>query len=68
VPHLAPRNPILDYYHVAYEMYEDKDGSVRQCDASGEDPTCADQWATTQLSGTDHLFYLGIDMHCVETP
>ena len=42
VPHLAPRNPVVDYYHVAYEMYEDLDGSVRQCNSTGEDPTCAD--------------------------
>jgi hypothetical protein len=41
VPHIPPQIPI-DYHHVAYEMYEDSNGSVRQCNSSGEDPTCTD--------------------------
>lgn len=39
VPH-TPEST-LNYYHVRTEVYEDVDGSLRICDASGEDPTCA---------------------------
>jgi hypothetical protein len=63
VPHIPPTIPI-PYYHTALEMYEDKDGSVRQCDGSGEDPTCADQWKPWQYSVDDHMTYLGIYMSC----
>ena len=42
VPHLPMRTPVLNYHHVRTEVYVDVDLSMRVCDASGEDPTCAD--------------------------
>jgi hypothetical protein len=54
----------MNYLHVRTEAYEDSDGSVRLCDASGEDPTCADQWPLYKTNGDDHLVYLGVDMVC----
>ena len=65
VPHLPI--PEMNYTHVRTEAYEAKDGSVRLCDASGEDPTCADQWGLLQTNWTDHLTYLGVDMSCVNS-
>ncbi len=41
VPHIPSTTPI-SYHHVKTEMYEDLNHSVRACDSSGEDPTCAD--------------------------
>jgi len=29
-------------------MYEDKNGTLKQCNSSGEDPTCIDQWSALQ--------------------
>jgi hypothetical protein len=63
VPHLPSRVPI-PYHHQTTEIYEDLDGSLRQCDNSGEDPTCADQWATYQCDAGWHMWYLGGYMHC----
>jgi hypothetical protein len=34
---------------------------VRECDGSGEDPTCSDQFYI-DLSVDDHLTYLGVDI------
>ena len=45
VPQVPPQKP-LDYHHVATEMYENENGSVKTCNGSGEDPTCSDQWHT----------------------
>ena len=63
VPHIPTQTPI-DYHHTAYEMYEDSTGSVKQCDVSGEDPTCADQWNLLQQNADDHMYYLGYYMGC----
>jgi len=46
VPHIPPTVPI-PYHHAAYEMYEQTEaysGSVKQCNSSGEDASCANQW------------------------
>lgn len=56
VPAIPLQN--MNYRHSAYEMYEDKDHVVRQCDSTGEDPTCSDQWRKWQLDGNDHTLYL----------
>ena len=61
VPNIPPRIPI-EYHHTAYEIYEDLDGSVRQCDATGEDKSCTDQWHTWQYNADDHSTYLGMCM------
>ena len=57
----------MNYTHVRTEAYEDADGTVKLCDASGEDPTCADQWPLIKTKWTDHLIYLGVDMSCVNS-
>jgi hypothetical protein len=61
----AAHLPYLDqlYYHTHYEVYEDEFGTLRQCDASGEDPTCADQWKQSEWNIDDHLTYLGMCLH-----
>lgn len=46
---MVPHNPSSGvptwYWHTAYEMYEDDAGTtIKQCDASGEDPTCSDKF------------------------
>ncbi len=58
VPNIPPRIPI-QYHHTAYEIYENLDGSVKQCNSTGEDKTCTDQWYSWQYSVADHLVYLG---------
>ena len=31
----------MGWHHTNTEMYEDENGIVKQCDLSGEDPTCS---------------------------
>jgi hypothetical protein len=58
------------FRHTATEIYEDLDGSLRQCDDSGEDPSCAGHWTWKWWvwSWPEHRVYLGhnvVDMlHC----
>mmetsp|Transcript_18335 Transcript_18335/g.30571 ORF Transcript_18335/g.30571 Transcript_18335/m.30571 type:complete len:281 (+) Transcript_18335:33-875(+) len=59
VPHV-PTETVMSFYHICTEMYEDKDGSVKQCDSSCEDTSCADQWALRETNGDDHCQYLGL--------
>jgi hypothetical protein len=68
VPHIPPQTKPLNYTHVRTEAYEDSDGSVRLCNSSGEDPTCADQWALTQTNWDDHDVYLGVPFSCGAMP
>jgi hypothetical protein len=49
----------LNFHHCYYEEYEDKDGVVRQCDNSGEDPTCSNSIDPLLFDINDHLKYLG---------
>jgi hypothetical protein len=60
VPHL-PLDPVMGFFHEPTEMWiEDLTASViKQCDASGEDPTCSDSFSTN-LSVYDHLHYYGV--------
>ena len=59
-PH-TPTSGLPNYYlHTRTEIYEDSDGSYRVCDASGEDPTCSNQWHSYQLSNADHYVYMGM--------
>ena len=45
VPHLPPKeNLLLGYHHSRYELYQDENGKIKKCDASGEDPKCANQF------------------------
>jgi len=64
IPHLPFEN--MGYKHSRWEMYEDKDHVVRQCDDSGEDRSCADRWHSFQWDGNDHTLYLNqcLMEHC----
>ena len=63
---IVPHTPSMDwpqsYWHSYHEMYEDESG-IRQCNDSGEDKTCSDQWHTWQLDAADHVVYLGMCLH-----
>lgn len=61
---IVPQTPaeLQNYHHSSTEMYED-DSGIRQCDSSGEDPTCSDQWHAWQLNTSDHIVYLGMCIH-----
>jgi len=68
VPHLPPTAP-TPYHHTATEQYitvRDYTGpqDIHQCDGSGEDPNCMDQWGELKRSTDDHEYYLGCEMHC----
>ena len=63
---IVPHSPsmIEGYHHTSTEMYEAVAGQgVRQCDGSGEDPTCSQQWHSWQTSTADHVVYLGMCLH-----
>lgn len=45
-------------------MYEIQDWSITQCNGSGEDPNCADQWGELKRSVDDHMWYLNGYMGC----
>jgi len=54
----------INYQHTATEMYEDANHNLKQCNASGEDPTCINQWNTFQKNNDDHVVYLGQRTQC----
>jgi predicted lipase len=62
VPHNPSSGILMDYWHTCTERYEDKDGSMKACTNTCEDPTCAAQWEPWRLSIDDHLVYLGMCM------
>jgi hypothetical protein len=59
VPHLPEE--LMGFKHSALEMYQSggTDWTIKQCNGSGEDPTCCDQWHTWQYNDDDHSVYLG---------
>lgn len=58
VPHLPPQN--VGYHHVAREIWFPTNYTYYIiCDASGEDPHCADSINPVAYRPTDHLTYLG---------
>jgi len=63
VPHL-PFEEKMTFKHVCTEFFENSSGSVKQCDASCEDPSCGDQFAFSQTNWDDHGIYLGLVMGC----
>lgn len=63
VPHIPPTFPI-QYHHTKTEYYENQNGSVKKCNGSGEDPSCADQWNQLQCNVDDHMTYLGVYLQC----
>ena len=61
-----PRLPLeaMFYRHVPQEIFESSkvwDGKLTQCDRSGEDPKCIDQYNTC-VSVDDHLNYQNVTM------
>jgi hypothetical protein len=63
VPHIPFQS--MNYYHVCTEVFEDKNGQLRTCDSSCEDPTCADQYKYPfETNGEDHMKYLGLPISC----
>ena len=63
VPHV-PITTAMEFYHACTEEYEDKNGSLKTCTDTCEDPSCADQWKAYQWSVEDHMTYLGLYMDC----
>lgn len=59
VPHNPGKDWPLNFHHCYYEEFEDKSGVVRQCDNSGEDPTCSNSIDPLLFDINDHLKYLG---------
>lgn len=58
VPHLPPK--MMNFHHVATEIFETKKG-YKQCNGSGEDPSCADG-VILPLNIADHMHYMGVDI------
>lgn len=62
VPHLPPTLKEINWHHVATEIYEGKDAnSYKQCNGSGEDPSCADG-ILLPFKPSDHLDYMGVSV------
>jgi hypothetical protein len=61
VPHYPLRD--LEYHHVGTELWEPQEqfnGTLKQCDGSGEDEQCSDSVPVWRWNPHDHLTYLGI--------
>ena len=63
VPHL-PFEDVMSYYHVCTEHFESSTGSVKVCNTSCEDSSCADQYAYNDTNWDDHGIYLGLTLSC----
>lgn len=62
VPHLPPTLHEINWHHVATEIFEGHTAtSYKQCNGSGEDPSCADG-ILLPFRASDHLSYMGIDL------
>jgi predicted lipase len=63
---IVPQVPLqsMNFHHVAYEYFEDKNGAVKKCNNSGEDASCSDKYSLSQTSVDAHLVYLGIPVNC----
>ena len=50
------------YVHAGYEMFEDIEGNVKQCEL-GEDANCSNRFAKGgMLNWEDHYTYLGVEI------
>jgi len=66
VPHLPPQT--LGFHHTALEeFYAANPPNYKECDGSGEDPTCSNQYIAS-LSIKDHLTYMGGNCCCTASP
>lgn len=56
----------MNFNHVAYEYFEDKNGAVRRCDPVGskENENCGNQYRLAQTSVEAHSWYLGLNVGC----
>lgn len=62
VPHLPPTLHEINWHHVATEIFEGNTAtSYKQCNGSGEDPSCADG-ILLPFRASDHLSYMGIQL------
>lgn len=62
VPHLPPTLREINWHHVATEIYEGQTPThYKQCNGSGEDPTCADG-ILLPFDPKDHTVYMGVNM------
>jgi len=50
----------FDFRYQPTEIFQNKTGSLVVCDASGEDPTCANSVPVNELSDAAHWEYMGI--------
>ena len=60
IPHTPPQ--WFGFRHPPLEMWVQPDNVVKQCDGSGEDPTCSDGICKVFCSISDHLSYFGLPM------
>jgi predicted lipase len=63
VPHL-PFTEKMEFHHVCREQFENEAGTLKTCDTSCEDPTCADQFDFKVTNFDDHVVYLGMSVSC----
>jgi hypothetical protein len=63
VPHV-PVTTGMEFVHMCREEFEDVNHSLKSCDTSCEDKTCADQYSLAQTNTDDHLVYLGMSVSC----
>jgi hypothetical protein len=62
VPHLPPTLHEINWHHVPTEIFEGStSSSYKQCNGSGEDPSCADG-ILIPLNTRDHLTYMGVSL------
>jgi len=60
VPHLPPTLREINWHHVSTEIFEGSSPqNYKQCNGSGEDPTCADG-ILLPFKTSDHLDYMGV--------
>lgn len=64
VPHAPPE--FSNFHHTSLEIfYQSNSESWKQCNGSGEDKSCADQFGDFwQWSVSDHLDYLNLHESC----
>eukprot|EP00164_Ancoracysta_twista_P011337 GFYU01017445.1.p1 GENE.GFYU01017445.1~~GFYU01017445.1.p1 ORF type:complete len:360 (-),score=123.05 GFYU01017445.1:116-1195(-) len=66
VPHLPP--DAFGFHHVPTEAWEQKDGTVKVCNSTGEDKSCSWSVPLYDYSAEAHLTYLGVSTQCDGNP
>jgi hypothetical protein len=62
VPHTPPNS--FGFHHIATEIWEQADGTLKTCNGSGEDQSCSWGCDAKDYSVDDHHWYLGIALSC----